>query len=88
MSVALSGDTALVAAPESDMYALFVYVTDIGLAYIYTKPAGGWTGNPSPDVSLTPYDLEENDHFASSVAISGNVVLVGASLKCNITKRR
>jgi hypothetical protein len=52
--------------------------TNLQGAYVYSKPAGGWQYTDEPTAILTPSDGTSNDHFAQSVAISGNTILVGA----------
>jgi len=46
-----------------------------GIVYIYKKGVGGFYGYIT---SLTPPDLNEYDHFGSSVDISNNMIIVGA----------
>ncbi len=65
-SVAISGTSAVVGAPESASQA--------GRAYVFTKTASGWV----QAAELTGSDTAEGDEFGSSVAISGNTLVVGA----------
>jgi hypothetical protein len=69
-SVAISGDTVVVGA----LYAPVGYT---GAAYVYVKPAGGW-GNMTQVAVLTPFDGTYCDLFGTSVAISGDTIIVGA----------
>jgi hypothetical protein len=69
-SVALSGDTALVGVPGMDWFAL----PDAGGACVYVRSGGTWSLQPT----LIPDDLDPNDDFGGSVAISGNTAVVGA----------
>jgi hypothetical protein len=69
-SVALSGDTALVGASWHDVGAN----TDQGSAYAYVRAGGTWTLQQT----LTPSDGAQGDYFGTSVALSGDVALVGA----------
>ncbi len=72
-SVAISGNTIVVGAPgvDKDQNTGFS-----GAAYVFTRDASG-TWNQSV-TKLTTLDIVENDSFGSSVAISGNTVVVGA----------
>ena len=69
-SVAIVGDTLVAGAP----FAL----THKGAAYVFVKPAGGWT-NMTETAKLTASDAESNDVLGGSVAVSGNTVVAGAS---------
>ncbi len=68
-SVALSGDTALVG---------FIYDDDkdwnSGSAYVFLRTGTSWAAQ----TELTAPDGATNDRFGHSVALSGNVALVGA----------
>ena len=71
-SVAISGDYAIVGAPQDDPSA----VTDAGSAYIYFRSGTTWSlqatlPNPAP---------ASGDTFGFSVAISGDYAIVGAEL--------
>jgi MBG domain (YGX type)/FG-GAP repeat len=72
-SVALSdgATAALVGAPVAGSQA--------GAAYLYTEPAGGWSGAPSPAATFTGTAAEE---LGSAVALSGDggTALVGAPM--------
>ena len=68
-SVAISGDTAIIAAPGHN--------ANLGAAYLFQKPIGGWT-TKSQDAILTASDSASNDLFGTSVGISGNTVVIGA----------
>lgn len=63
-SVAISGSTAVVGAPDSP----------IGAAYVFVRSGGVW----SQEAELTPSDGVIGDFFGYSVAISGSTVVVGA----------
>ncbi|CAD5960121.1 Integrin alpha-9 [Planktothrix tepida] len=67
-SVAISGDTAIVGAPKED--------TGIGSAYIFQRKAGSdkWTQK----AQLQASDKLDSDFFGNSVAISGDIAIVGA----------
>ena len=68
-SVAVDGDTVVVGARRDD--------SSRGSAYLFTKPATGWTDAAGTD-KLTAYDRSGDDHFGNSVAVDGDTVLVGA----------
>ncbi len=68
-SVAVSGDLALVGAPRSQHRGF-----GAGAAYVLRRQAGGWV----EDATLTAADGAVNDHFGGSVAIDGDLAVVGA----------
>jgi len=67
LSVAVSGDTAVVGAPLKD---------GTGVAYIFQGSDGDWR----QVAKLTPSDGEEKDQFGVSVEIDGDHVVIGAFL--------
>jgi len=67
-SVAISGDKLLVGAPQ-------VGDSDAGAAYVYVRNGNAW----NQQNILTASDAAERDSFGSSVAISGETIIVGAS---------
>lgn len=69
-SVAVDGDTVVVGAPNQN--------DGTGEAYVYVKPASGWSGGMVEVAKLTAGDGGPGDEFGSSVAISGNTIVVGA----------
>jgi MYXO-CTERM domain-containing protein len=71
-SLALSGNTALVAAAGKN--------SSTGAAYVFVR-SGTWTQQQK----LLASDAATNDRFGSSVALSGNIALVGASWKNSYT---
>ena len=71
-SVALSGDTALVGVPGDDVGAN----VDQGSAYVFTRSGTTWT----QQAQLLAGDGAVNDQFGYSVALSGDIALVGAIL--------
>ncbi len=74
-SVAISGDYVVIGAPNKDGSA-----ADEGAAYVYYRNQGGddaW----GQVVKLTASDAAAGDMFGTSVAISGDYVLVGAGSK-------
>ena len=70
MSVALSGDTALVGAPGYNVGA----VSNQGSAYVFVRSGGIWT----QQAQLTASDGASGDSFGYSVALSDDTALVGA----------
>jgi len=73
-SVSISGDTVIVGAGVDDDVA-----PNSGSAYVFVRPAGGWSGNLNQDAKLTASDAAEEDRFGKSVSISGGTAIVGAS---------
>jgi len=71
ISVALSGETALVGADGDEIGAF----SDQGSAYIFTRSGTTW----SQQQKLTASDGTTEDHLGGSVALLGNTALVGAS---------
>ena len=72
LSVAISGDTAVVGAWADDVAGNF----DQGSASVFTRVGGVWL----EEATLTAADGDDNDQFGISVAISGDTVVVGANL--------
>ena len=70
-SVAMDGETIVVGAPYNDG------PMNSGSAYVFTKPASGWTST-STAAKLIASDRAENDQFGYSVAVDGNTAVVGA----------
>ncbi len=71
-SVAMSGDTVVVGARNEDFGGL-----DTGAAYVFRRDEGG-AGNWGEVTKLTSSDVEVNDVFGVSVAVSGDTAVVGA----------
>jgi hypothetical protein len=69
-SVAVSGDTAVVGALSAGS-------DQRGYAYVFTRSGSTW----SQQAQLTASDAADSDSFGVSVAIQGNTVVVGASVK-------
>jgi len=68
-SVSISGSTIVAGAPYQG--------TSVGAAYVFTKPAGGWT-NATQTAKLTPSDGQANEDFGLAVSTLGSAVAVGA----------
>jgi hypothetical protein len=65
-SVAISGSTAVVGAPNNNSHT--------GTAYVFTRSGSTW----SQQAQLTDPGNAKNDYFGYSVAIAGSTVVVGA----------
>ena len=72
-SVALSGDTALVGAYQRSVNGKQYS----GAVYVFVRSGSGW----SQQAVLTPADAAAGDFFGWSVALSGDVALIGADQK-------
>jgi hypothetical protein len=74
MSVAVSGDTAVIGAPNEGAPP----GTNLGrgVAYVFTRVGGGWI----EQAKLIGSDVMVPDKFGFSVAISGDTIVVGANL--------
>jgi hypothetical protein len=68
-SVALSGDTAIVGAPDK--------ASDTGAAYVFTRSGSSWTQQQR----LTSGINTAGGNFGSSVAVSGDTVVVGSPIE-------
>ena len=76
-SVAISGDTVVVGASGHDVDGS----NSQGAAYMFVKPGAGWPGTPqtmSQTTKLTASDGGGANYFGTSVAISGDTIVVGA----------
>ena len=69
-SVAVSGDVVVVGAYGAN--------GEQGSAYVFVKPPGGWATTSAYTAKLTASDGAGSDYFGHSVAVSGDVVVVGA----------
>lgn len=69
ISVAISGDTAIVGANQESAVG-----DNTGLAYVFTRSGSTWM----EVAKLTASDGAANDFFGSSVAIDGDTAIVGA----------
>ena len=70
VSVAISGDTAIVGGPRANIGAN----RSQGAAYIFVRNGATWTEQQK----LTASDGTEDDFFGESVAISGDTAIIGA----------
>ncbi len=71
-SVAVSGDTAVVGAYRED--GATNSLADSGAVYVFTRSAGTWT----QQAVLRASNAGADDIFGSSLAISGDTIIVGA----------
>ena len=71
-SVAISGRTVAVGASRE------IDLNETGFAYVFVRPASGWTTTADFDQKLTVPDASNYDGFGSALAISGDVLAVGA----------
>ncbi len=71
-SVHISGDTAVVGAPQTDISP---ELRDTGSAYVFGRTLGVWAERRE----LTASDAAAGDYFGVSVSVSGGTVIVGAS---------
>lgn len=70
-SAAASGDTFAVGAFGDD--------SSRGAAYVFVKPAGGWSGTLTQTAKLIASDRAPGDLFGFAVASSGDTIVVGAA---------
>ena len=68
-SVALCGQWAVVGAPRADTWGI-----DAGRVDVFRRGSGGWTLH----CSLRPADGAVSDRFGESVALNGDLLVVGA----------
>ena len=80
VSVAISGDTAIVGAHWNACAA----GDQCGSAYVFRRDEGG-PDNWGETRKLTPSDASSYDQFGGSVSISGDAAIVGARLDNNPT---
>jgi hypothetical protein len=76
-SVAIGSDIAVVGAPVARCCGIHGTDTNVGVAYVFVKPASGWT-NMHETARLAPSDGRGFDWFGNSVSISGDTVVAGA----------
>ena len=77
-SVAISGDTVVVGAPNAKVGAN----QQQGAAYVFVKSSNGWA-DATETAKLTASDGASGDQFGTSVAVSGATVVVGAPFAAN-----
>ncbi|HXR28849.1 MAG TPA: hypothetical protein VN772_04665, partial [Solirubrobacteraceae bacterium] len=74
LSVAASGTTVIAGAPEATIGKNEFQ----GATYVFSQPAGGWSGELHQVAKLTASDGGREDELGSAVAISGQTALAGA----------
>jgi hypothetical protein len=72
-AVAVSGDTAVIGAPNKNAEA--------GAAYVYTRTGNGW----KEEAQIIAHDSAPGDRFGAAVAIDKDTLVVGASQKNALT---
>ena len=70
-SVAISDDTLVIGAYQQGSLLP-------GAAYVFVKPAGGWSGTLTESAKLTGSDAGAFTNFGAAVGISGDTIVVGA----------
>jgi hypothetical protein len=70
VSVAVSGDTAVIGAYQEDTGG-----SSAGAAYVFTRSGGAWV----EQAKLLASDAQSSDYFGYSVAVSGDTAVIGAS---------
>lgn len=83
-AVALSGDVLVVGAPWEDSSATSLNgdqsndgAGNAGAAYVFARGGGGWR----QEAYVKSSNTDPNDWFGASVAVSGDIVVVGAPLE-------
>jgi hypothetical protein len=74
--VAVSGFTIVVGAAHANVAAN----NQQGSAYVFLRPVGGWNGDLEENDKLNASDGAALDQFGTSVAVSDNVIVVGANM--------
>ena len=74
--VAVSGPTIVVGAAHDQVGAN----NQQGSAYVFLRPVGGWNGDLEEHDKLTASDGSAADQFGTSVAVSDNIIVVGANM--------
>jgi len=72
-SVAISGDTIVVGAPDDEDDG-----SAGGAVYVFVEPPGGWAGTRTEDAELLASDAVPGHGLGRSVAIDGDVVAAGS----------
>lgn len=73
-NVAISGGTIAVGAATQTVGSN----TDQGKVFVFTEPAGGWTGALSPSATLIASDGATGDELGKSLAMAGDTVVAAA----------
>lgn len=75
-SVAIAGNTVVVGAYENNSVGIS-YPVGAGAAYVFTKPASGWSAS-TETAKLTSSDGVPGDDLGYTVAVAGNTIVAGA----------
>ena len=75
--VAISGDTIAVGAATQTVGSN----TDQGKVFVFTEPAGGWTGALTPSGTLIASDGDKNDELGKSLAMAGDTIVAAAPFR-------
>jgi hypothetical protein len=70
-TVAIWQNTVVVGAPDHGG-------AERGAAYVFVKPAFGWRGSLTQTAELTASDTGKGDQFGGALAISGELIVIGA----------
>lgn len=73
-SVSADGDVVVAGAPFKPRGA----EEDVGRAYVFVQPPGGWTGDILETASFTPAAADRSDLFGTAIAIRGDRLVAGA----------
>ena len=74
---AIDGDTIVIGAPYADSGTTTV-PNDFGAAYVFTRVGNDWRQQAKLIMSDSTFLPSGSDGFASSVALSGDTILIGA----------
>lgn len=72
-NLAISNSTVVIGAPNHSVNGGIA-----GVAYVYVRPGTGWANTSKAKAQLESSDETANDYFASTVAISGTTIVIGA----------
>ena len=75
-SVGIDGDLVVVGAPGEGTFDH----SGEEAAYIFVRPVAGWAGDLTENAMLTASDGAIDDDFGDTIAVDGDVVVVGAPL--------
>lgn len=76
-SVAISGDTIVVGAPDAFTSSPFPFPSAAGAVYVFVRPPSGWV-DMTETAKLLPSNIAAGDDFGFSVAIHGATIAVGS----------
>ncbi len=76
-SVAIFDNQVIIGARGEDQPVDDPYV-NLGAAYVYDMPAGGWSGTLTEDYVLYGLDARQDVQFGYSIAVEGDIAVIGA----------